>query len=52
MGKVFAFLLVLMLAACATPVPDTISTPEPSPSQTPLTKSPGKMVFVEFFAVN
>ena len=64
MGRVFAFLLVFVLAACAAPATTTMVAPTPLPvtevpptltSQPPATATlpafKGKLTFVEFFAV-
>ncbi len=64
MGRVFAFLLVFVLAACAAPATPTLVAPTPilatdvPPTQTPqptaiatLPVLRGKLTFVEFFAV-
>lgn len=53
MKKVW-FLLVVFLAACAPlPIPEVLS-PTPVSTLSPLLtgKHPGKLTFVEFFAVN
>jgi hypothetical protein len=55
MGKIYWLLLVFALAACATPAP--LSTPQPastatiSPTSTRLPAAPGRLTFVDFFAI-
>lgn len=56
MGKVISLLLVLVLSACATPTPLSTAHPIPTavsqPIATSLPTPNGKLIFVDFFAVN
>ena len=50
MGKVLSFLLLLALAACATPMSSPTAEPQPTVMALPAPK--GALTFVEFFAVS